>query len=205
MGNETLLYSLDKHDPCIDTNDLINEDNLEKFVTLYILKKRDIAISSMKEGMTLGGAINVQKLLSLASTRVIDRFLFSYPELSTQDIIDILEPQYSRVGSNSELVQSCQENCFQKVLPEAIRKLSMGAGGGSPFLENFLKCCTGHSYLPHLTGFRIIVKFRASLDNDALPTTDPCHHELNIPAYAYFNVENVLISKISLMLEKYSN
>lgn len=72
----------------------------------------------MKKGMTLGGAINVQKLLSLASTRVIDRFLFNCPELSTQDIIHILEPQIPGLVAIQNLYNLVKRTVFRKFYPK---------------------------------------------------------------------------------------
>ena len=211
--NICLSQSLQKHDGCLKKEDLINNETFDRFLPLYILKTRDVAISGLQEGITLGGKINLQSLFAIVPSRVINVLLFSNPEISAQQVIDFLEPKYSSkelvddkiVGAETvrKVMKDSQERCFTKDLPDVLRDLSSGPNAKQNFLQDFLKFCTGSSYMPYLganPNFRILVSFSCSLRSDSLPTANTCFNTFNIPANAYLNDKNVLREKISQMI-----
>lgn len=204
------MNSLERFDSSVHKDILITRENFkEKFVSLYMLKTRDIAISSLKEGITLDGAMNIQKLLSMVPSKVVSTLLFSNPEYTAQEVINTLEPSYSEHEiSDKDIadIRQIQQRCFQAVLPQVIRELSDDPN--STFLADFLYFCTGSSYLPYTDAnpnFRIYITFSAILDINHLPTANTCSNQLNIPVNAYLNEEGALSGKLLTSIEQSGN
>ena len=208
--NLWLSQSLKKYGGNLKQEDLIHNDNetFKKFMPLFVLKTRDIAITGLQEGITLNRKINLQSLFAIVPSRVINALVFNNPEISAQQVIDILKPAYS--GNDLlddetiiKVMKDIQERCFTKDLPDVLRDLSSGPNAKPNFLQDFLKFCTGSSYMPYLganPNFKIIVSFSGVLQFDSLPSANTCFNKFNIPAYAYQNDKTVLREKMSLMV-----
>ena len=208
--NLWLSQSLKKYGGNLKQEDLIHNDNetFKKFMPLFVLKTRDIAITGLQEGITLNRKINLQSLFAIVPSRVINALVFNNPEISAQQVIDILKPAYSGndVLDDETIIKELkdrQERCFTKDLPDVLRDLSSGPNAKPNFLQDFLKFCTGSSYMPYLganPNFKILVSFSGVLQCYSLPSANTCFNKFNIPAYAYQNDKIVLREKMSLMV-----
>ncbi len=192
-------------------NDVIGEKFKAKFVSLFVLKSRDIALSSLKEGLTLNGKFNLLFLLSLVPSRVVNTMLFSNPNIKAEDVISVLRPDYTDLTDDEKVdkesavaIRKIQQHFFEKRLPEVIKQLSIESSDNN-FLSNFLSFCTGCSYLPCKEihpAYSIVVGFEKEFNYEDLPTTNSCVNRINLPMYAYnYKEESALKEKLSKAVE----
>jgi len=197
----------------VSENDVITVENFkEKFVSLYVLKPREIALSSLEEGLTLNRKLNLPFLLPLVPSRVVNAMFFSNPNFKAEDVISVLNPNYTDFKDDKEVdeesaasIRTIQQDCFERRLPKVIKQLSIETSN-SLFLSKFLSFCTGSSYLPckeNNPGYSINVSFEKSLDEkNLLPTANTCDNNLNLPLYGYhYNGESALEEKLSKAVE----
>ena len=177
--------SLEKFDSSLNEEDTITQDNYEQYAFLLVVKMRDIAVSSLEEGFTLGGVFNIQKPFWQVPPVVINKLLFNNPSYTLEDIMKTFRTHYSYDDIFLER-QEMQKFFFENTLPETLR---ISSEKDDSFLKNFLFYVTGASFFPHLDGnpqFKITIAFTDS-NNDSLPTADTCANELHIPAEVYDN------------------
>ena len=186
---------MEKFDSSLKEEDTISQDNYEKYVFLRVVKMRDIAISSLEEGFTLGGVLKIQKPFWLIPPIVLNKLLFDNPSYTPDDIIKAFKIHHSDEDRFLERVEM-QEFFFENTLPETLRILSEK---DDSFLRNFLFYVTGASFLPHLDAnpqFKITIAFSTDSEIDNLPTASTCVNELQIPAEVYDNNAEVFAERL---------
>ena len=193
-----MIRSLNKFDPSLSEEDEITETNFkEKFISLYVLNTRDIAVSSLKEGLTLNGGLDIQSLFWMAPSIVVNKLLFNNPTYTVEDIIDIFSPNYAGTYLGTEEIYYKEQNkFFESVLPKVLKNLSQE---DDAFLSDFISYVTGSSYLPHIDAnphFQITIAFVEEIDNGSLPTATTCFNTLNIPLSAYNNDVETVTNKL---------
>ena len=192
-----MIRSLNKFDPSLSEEDEITETNFkEKFISLYVLNTRDIAVSSLKEGLTLNGGLDIQSLFWMAPSIVVNKLLFNNPTYTVEDIIDIFSPNYACTYFGTDEVYKGQKQFFESVLPKVLTNLSQE---DDAFLSDFISYVTGSSYLPHIDAnphFQITIAFVDEINNDSLPTAATCVNTLNIPLSAYNNDVETVTNKL---------
>ena len=159
------------------------------FVDLYALKTRNIAISSLREGITLDGMVRFKPIFLLVPSVVVSKLLFADPIYDVEKVISRLaiddDTYFHDFGD--ELVET-QKLCFSETLPNALRILN--TKDKEEFLVGFIFYITGSAYLPNLDmnpNFKFVIEFSPHLANGDLPTAATCANLLRLSAWAYDN------------------
>jgi len=159
------------------------------FVDLYALKTRDIAISSLREGITLGGVVRFKPMFLLVPSVVVSKLLFADPVYDVEKVISRLaiDERTYFYDFGDELVET-QKLCFRETLPKALRILN--TKDKEEFLVGFIFYVTGSAYLPNLDmnpNFKFLIEFSPLLGNDDLLEAATCVNLLRLSALAYDN------------------
>jgi hypothetical protein len=166
----------------------ITIENFRMFVDLYALKTRDIAISSLREGITLEGVVRFKPIFLLVPSVVVSKLLFADPIYDVEKVISRLAIEETTYfyGFGDEIVEA-QKLCFSETLPKALRILNTK---DKEFLVGFIFYVTGSAYIPNLDmnpNFKILIEFSPQLSNDDLPTAALCANLLRLSPWAYDN------------------
>jgi len=97
----------------------ITIENFRMFVDLYALKTRDIAISSLREGITLEGVVRFKPIFLLVPSVVVSKLLFADPIYDVEKVISRLAIEETTYfyGFGDEIVEA-QKLCFSETLPK---------------------------------------------------------------------------------------
>jgi hypothetical protein len=176
------------------------ENYKDKFTTLCLLNPRELAIDSLREGITLGGRMNIQKLLSVVPSKVVSRLFFSNPNYDVDDIVKVMKPEYLSSDSSAYMngLLDHQKKCFEDILPKVLKKMAKERPN---FLIDFVNYVTGTSYLPHIEAnpnFKIIVAFSSVLQPTSLPTANTCENQFNLPVDSYMNDTEMMEEKFEI-------
>ena len=185
-----MVPSLSKH-KCekMTQSTKITTENFRILVDLIALKTRDIAISSLREGITLDGVVRFKPIFLLVPSVVVSKLLFADPIYDVEKVISRLaidDDTYLHDFGN-ELVET-QKLCFSDTLPNALRILN--TKDKEEFLVGLIFYITGSAYLPNLDmnpDWKILIEFSPYLSNDDLLTAATCAKCLRLSAWAYDN------------------
>lgn len=167
----------------------ITTENFRILVDLIALKTRDIAISSLREGITLDGVVRFKPIFLLVPSVVVSKLLFADPIYDVEKVISRLaiDDETYLHGFGDELVET-QKLCFSDTLPNALRILN--TKDKEEFLVGFIFYITGSAYLPNFDmnpNWKILIEFSPQLSNDDLLTAATCDKVLRLSAWAYDN------------------
>ena len=86
----------------------------------------------------------------------VDKLVFSSPNISAEDVINILSPNICRFVQEGDSLKpveealiAAQEDFFENIIPDVLRKK---ADSDSSYISRFVQFCTGSTYLPDRLG-----------------------------------------------------
>jgi len=178
---------------------IITIDNFrETYVYYGMIRRRDLAINAIKNGLTLNGKFPIHAVLKSMPIEAIERLIFSKAEITPEDVIKILDPIYS--NHTIPTVKDGQMKFFDSTLKGIIQERGSRKEDGQEFLHDFIEFITGSKFLPSIQGnpgFRINIAFNCTETNtDNLPTAHTCINTMTIPGGFYNGDANVFQERL---------
>jgi len=183
---------------------IITIDNFrETYVYYGLIRRRDLAINAIKNGLTLDGKVRVHAVFKAIPIEAIEKLIFSKAKIEPEDLINILHPIYSGRYDYWEPMDSTgkgQRNFFENTLKGIIKERGSRKEGGQEFLHDFIEFITGSKFLPCIegnSGFRINVEFNfAETNPDYLPIAHTCANTMKIPGNFYNGDADIFQEKL---------
>jgi HECT-domain (ubiquitin-transferase) len=177
-----------------------------KTANVYFIESRKIALDAWKDGLSLGGNINLPTLFRGIPMDYIDRMIFAAKDVTAKAVLSVIQVVYDE--SIQEFTEA-QKMIIQKgngydddpwmgCLPELLRAKETA---DRTFMTQFVRHCTGSDYMPHPESnpdYHIIIEFnnKESESPESLPVVHTCSNVLKLPGSAYNGSYEVLEDKL---------
>eukprot|EP00977_Amphora_coffeiformis_P014392 scaffold4003_cov165-Amphora_coffeaeformis.AAC.19 len=167
--------------------------------------------------------VHIEMAVGRAPVEVIRRMFLSRPSCNVEDVIDCLQPKYTKAeefprlmalqerldswASQKRLLRITNNGEREGLLPDVLRIICRS---DPDVAGTFVLFATGMRCTPYQDdAFRILIEFTFSsktgaVTEDMLPWTHTCPRDILIPGFAYHGDENLLLEKLSKVLE-YAN
>ena len=190
-------------DPEIGDDEIVTDENfLRRFAPLFLLETRHEALEAMKEGLTLGGTVDIKNIFRFMPLEFVSKFLFSNTTYTVESVVDVIKiDEDDDDGGYTDEIKDARKQFRDEILPEALRTLSEK---NKCFLSNFLYFVTGSRLMPHLDGhpdYRIQVMFNEEVNGDSLPQASTCANLLQVPLFHYGNDVDKFMEKLDIAVE----
>lgn len=146
------------------------------------------------------GQFPLQDFLRCQPLEAITQQFFSPPNISIDNIIEVLKPFYDEPPQDWMTWES-HSLFVTKTLPDALKTLAQKHDG---FLVDFIFFVTGFKCLPYMKGkpdFKLQILFEGSMTNDHLPQSHTCENLMHVPWQVYDNDSEFFARKLHKAVE----
>mmetsp|Transcript_11510 Transcript_11510/g.16719 ORF Transcript_11510/g.16719 Transcript_11510/m.16719 type:complete len:262 (+) Transcript_11510:1348-2133(+) len=180
-----------------------------KLLPKQFVRSRDLALDAIREGLTLNGLINIPVQFSVLPFEVVSKLAFSIPDMSADDVIAVLKPEYS----DEQIAKEEQEFFFHNILKQFLKDKAEEEQEenkkkfdvDTSFLSQFVKFCTGLNYLPYRISnpeYSIVIEFNSfQCTPEDLPVAHTCENTMKIHGSVYNNDREKFEGKLMMAIE----